>query len=1364
MKKILSLNFFPAFTPPASGGELRYFHMYSRLSENFDVTLLSPTHVDHEFEIVTHSDTFREYRIPKEESIHNILHHRLAEEGVCSEVSALACALSSAYPNAYHRRYLELCEGADVIVHESPYMLGYDLLWRFDNKPRIYNSYNVEYRLMKQLYRGKWAGQYLQYIFSLEKKAALESDILFATSDEEKKAFLELYGVPAEKIKLAPNGIDPDSVIVTAKRRENSVLFLGSHHPPNVEAAEFLVNKVARRCPGIDFLIAGSCGDTLKRNSLGKNVHLLGRVDEKTKKELLSTSQVAVNPMFSGAGTNLKTLEFLSAGLPLLSSDTGVRGLSLRDGEHYLKADKDNFAKKLINLIGDDALRERISRLGRLHVNEKYSWRGIAESVRHEINALPGDRKGGRKLILVLNDFSASKPSGGGEMRINRLYGALSRYHDVASLCLSDSSRLIRSAITRTFTEISFPKTQEHVAEESRVAKLSWIGASDIVSSYMCVRNQFFLSALKAFYRIADLVVLSHPYMSLALESLRGKPLIYEALNFEFGLKNRILRDHPLFETLVDQVRYVEKTACKRSSLFIGVSGEDVASLAQFAGLDGKPSYVVENGVDLKGEEFFLDTFADVRKVLGGRKSVLFIGSGHSPNVAAVNFIANELAPALPHHIFLIVGTVGNAFRQREVPKNVLLFGRIDEEYKKVLLRIADVAINPMIEGSGSNLKLPEYLAYRLPTVTTKVGARGYDVEDGKEVIICELREFADKIDYLLGHDEFKQMLSGQGYAYALRKLDWNVLAENYLSILEHTFFKEEKKKLLVLTYRFTTPPLGGAEVYLLSLLREIDRLADFSVTVATLDIRDILNKYHFSAAYTFDDAPLALPDMQHTSVYKFRCKGISDDVKLKGARRLFRRWMEEFVLSSLRHIDAYTAPLLMGGWNFPERADGRCEIWSSEVSYIYVAGTEEIEMEGYCPHNGELSVLSEGEKTLYEKKLTGKFHVRFKTDGSRWIKLRINPFTAHEDPRPLGVRISSIKYWMNGQWYDLDLNYNYRDFLKEKYLEEYIEELIRTAGARPREYDALFQHVRGPLSPELEGWLDRNVAKFDIVLGHSIPFSTSVLAATFARKYEKPLIMLPHFHMDDEFYHWKSYYEALTAANAVLASPSISIDLFFNKIGAKAMYLPGGIDSREHEDSAPSAFSHLYNGNLPFFLVLGRKAGSKNYKWAMDALQDINRDGKLCNLVLIGKDEDGERIDAGDALYLHEQPRDVVLGALKECMGLINMSESESFGLVLLEAWMEKKPVIVYGNCAAFAELVDDRVNGLLANRESLADKIRFILEEPAQAAEMGRRGFQKVQEQYTWEAIGKEVNNQLLLQMTRNEQTPKVGPGRDV
>jgi hypothetical protein len=68
---------------------------------------------------------------------------------------SLVCALASRVPNRHHDTYLDLQADADVIVHESPYMLDHDLRLGLDSRPRIYNSYNVESDLVPRCGRGR---------------------------------------------------------------------------------------------------------------------------------------------------------------------------------------------------------------------------------------------------------------------------------------------------------------------------------------------------------------------------------------------------------------------------------------------------------------------------------------------------------------------------------------------------------------------------------------------------------------------------------------------------------------------------------------------------------------------------------------------------------------------------------------------------------------------------------------------------------------------------------------------------------------------------------------------------------------------------------------------------------------------------------------------------------------------------------------------------------------------------------------------------------------------------------------------------------------------------------------------------------
>src|SRR5439155_1549071 len=89
------------------------------------------------------------------------------------------------------------------------------------------------------------------------------------------------------------------------------------------------------------------------------------------------------------------------------------------------------------------------------------------------------------------------------------------------------------------------------------------------------------------------------------------------------------------------------------------------------------------------------------------------------------NAEAQLLAARTPGWTFLVVGSVG---RPADSAGRVRVTGAVDDVLP--FLRAADVALNPMTEGGGVNLKVPEYLAMGLPVVTTRFGMRGLDIAD----------------------------------------------------------------------------------------------------------------------------------------------------------------------------------------------------------------------------------------------------------------------------------------------------------------------------------------------------------------------------------------------------------------------------------------------------------------------------------------------------------------------------------------------------------------------------------------------------------------------------------------------------------
>jgi glycosyltransferase involved in cell wall biosynthesis len=86
-----------------------------------------------------------------------------------------------------------------------------------------------------------------------------------------------------------------------------------------------------------------------------------------------------VVPLRHGGGTRLKILEALAWGLPVVTTSIGAEGLGLVDGRQALIADSPQaFASAVARLLDDDELWRKLSRSGRVFVEERYDWEQIA--------------------------------------------------------------------------------------------------------------------------------------------------------------------------------------------------------------------------------------------------------------------------------------------------------------------------------------------------------------------------------------------------------------------------------------------------------------------------------------------------------------------------------------------------------------------------------------------------------------------------------------------------------------------------------------------------------------------------------------------------------------------------------------------------------------------------------------------------------------------------------------------------------------------------------------------------------------------------------------------------------------------------
>ena len=155
------------------------------------------------------------------------------------------------------------------------------------------------------------------------------------------------------------------------------------------------------------------------------------------------------------------------------------------------------------------------------------------------------------------------------------------------------------------------------------------------------------------------------------------------------------------------------------------------------------------------------------------------MGSWHGPNLEAAR-IAFQLSSIFQESTFFIVGSAGLAFADHELPLNVILFGELEEDEKQMVMCASDVAINPMVSGSGSNLKMLDFLAYGLPVISTEFGARGFNLEPDLHYICSEIEAFPLELCKFFSMQDRYKKIGPSGRAFVKESYTWEYIADEF--------------------------------------------------------------------------------------------------------------------------------------------------------------------------------------------------------------------------------------------------------------------------------------------------------------------------------------------------------------------------------------------------------------------------------------------------------------------------------------------------------------------------------------------------------------------------------------------------------
>jgi len=275
------------------------------------------------------------------------------------------------------------------------------------------------------------------------------------------------------------------------------------------------------------------------------------------------------------------------------------------------------------------------------------------------------------------------------------------------------------------------------------------------------------------------------PYLDL-LEAARPRPLVvFDDHNCEYLLQQRVFLTD--LRTLARwpaaayscvqwrRLRRYEAQVCRRADRVLAVSEADAEALRRL--VPGLGVTVVPNGIDTRT---YRPETSDAESQVP-EAGLVFTGTmDFRPNVDAVLWFARQVLPRIRAEVpgvrLFVVGQ--RPHRRLDVLRSdpaVTMTGWVEDS--RLYIANAAVYVVPLRMGGGTRFKILEAMAMGAPIVSTRLGAEGFPVTHGRELLLADTpAEFAAAVVSLLRSPERRVELRRVGRVFVERRYDWRVI------------------------------------------------------------------------------------------------------------------------------------------------------------------------------------------------------------------------------------------------------------------------------------------------------------------------------------------------------------------------------------------------------------------------------------------------------------------------------------------------------------------------------------------------------------------------------------------------------------
>ena len=266
----------------------------------------------------------------------------------------------------------------------APSMLSYALDLNLPKVLEIWDIPQVHYEAYKKLEKKLYKKllRLCQYFVAKSREKDYKKFDMCITPTERDRDMLHSY-LPNLEISVIPYGVNVDSVNKAFIEDFPSLIFIGSMGSLfNQHSILYFYDKIypliKETFPDVKLYIVGrDPSEKIMQLTRDKSVIVTGYVED--IRPYLARASVVTLPVH-GYGIKTRILEAMAMGKPVVTSSAGIHGINVTPGENIIIADNpEEFARRVIELLNNEELRNRIGANARKLMEEEYSWERMTD-------------------------------------------------------------------------------------------------------------------------------------------------------------------------------------------------------------------------------------------------------------------------------------------------------------------------------------------------------------------------------------------------------------------------------------------------------------------------------------------------------------------------------------------------------------------------------------------------------------------------------------------------------------------------------------------------------------------------------------------------------------------------------------------------------------------------------------------------------------------------------------------------------------------------------------------------------------------------------------------------------------------------